>query len=287
VKKLFKHKKLVSISLGTLLASLGSLVVSYPSQAFTVIDSFDSNGGQGDQSIFDFPPLNGTSNSGTATYTPGSGIAVGDSRDLNTFLSSGNNVVSATTGASSSPSDRLTWSAFNNAASRQTAVWDGPGGGFGAVNTTGLGGINLTTGGVVDLVASVVNVDSNLPGGSTLTFTVWDMDGTIATSTYTFPANPTVGNILFPFVGFTPTGGSVAGIDFTNIGAIQFQGLLLNNPTNSYNISFDLVAAGVPFEFSPALGILSLGAWFGLNRLKKNSNSSNLLKVSSDKNKIA
>jgi len=296
VKGLLKRKKLLSTGLGLFLVSLGSLIDAQPSSAFVLIDTFDADVSQvidptipqfeGDQFVGDNPPVNATAGFDAAVYT-NIGFAVGNERDVSVLLTSGGtNTIASTAGSFATPVDTLTWNVANGGNGIFTVVWDGldnsP-----TVNTTGLGAVDLTFGSSTAIVASTVNIDNNLTGGSTLSFRLWDSDGTIASQTYTFPSNPTTQDIIFPFNAFAvTTAGGNSILDFNSIGAIQMQGIMLRNPTNSYNISFDVVTTGIPFEFSPAIGVLSLGACFGLAHLKRKSKASGLSKVNSGKSEI-
>jgi hypothetical protein len=114
-----------------------------------------------------------------------------------------------------------------------------------AVNTSGLGGINLSQNGVLDaLAANFTFADKDLSA----MFTIWDMAGNQSSATYTFPSGISSSQpVYFAYTQeeFDKIIGSnkalfSSGVDFTNVGAIQ---LSLKSASNQ--VALDATVDGI------------------------------------------
>lgn len=135
--------------------------------------------------------------------------------------------------------------------------WDGAATG-GAIDTAGLGGIDLSTTNVA-ISVQVLSADLNFP----LTFNVWtdgDNDNVFTLSSLTKLAGPGPGVFNFMFTDFV-------GADFSNVGAME---LVLNNSAIvDLDIRIDLIQA-VPEPGTLALvGATLLGLGVARRRAKK------------------
>jgi hypothetical protein len=144
-------------------------------------------------------------------------------------------------------------------ASRATLRWD--------ANGAGLGGIDFTQNGHDSIVINIASIDQD----SDLVFTVTDTFGNQGTLAQNLTGGFS-GSTAYRYDNFS---GSV---DFTEINSIQLQ---TNNESSSLDFGFNFVqtAQEVPFEFSPSLGIVLSGSFFGFHVLKKKwkNNSSDKL----------
>lgn len=141
------------------------------------------------------------------------------------------------------------------AAGNALLIWDGNGNGL--VDPTGLGGVDLTDGGLNTLVQALVRSDLISP----MSMTIYTSAGNFSTFAFSSPGGGTglpftVFNL--PFVGFVPTG---TGADFSNVGAIT---LALTGPTG-LDLQLDLLATSEIPE--PATFLLSGTALIGLAML--------------------
>lgn len=99
-------------------------------------------------------------------------------------------------------------------------LWDGPGGGFGAPNYTGLGGVDLTESGTQN--AFLIDILFQDNQGAVLTITVYSDAGNSSIVSQTLPGginNST--NLQIAFNSFSVNSGS--GADFTSVGIIMLE----------------------------------------------------------------
>ena len=104
--------------------------------------------------------------------------------------------------------------------------WDG-GNGAGSINTTGLGGVDLTDGGISDRL-SVMVVETDLP--SSLSFTIYDMLGGSASGVLNLGAVPVPTSFDLLFSNFVGT------VDMANVGAIKM--VISGSPNTDLTIDF-------------------------------------------------
>lgn len=191
-------------------AALGvgvSCVCASAMAAPVVIDDFVTT-----QLVEDLPgnPDPRTSERGTAT-------SIGGFRDMEALITNYSGPGAQPEGGNSLVANNG-FLAYNNevfVTGKSTVTWDGSDEGADnssfAVDIDGLGGLDLTGGGMnTQLVFSVLETDANV----SFAFTIWDTLGSVATVTETFVEDAQNVNARIFFNEF-------AGIDFTTIGAIQ------------------------------------------------------------------
>lgn len=237
-----KHK-----FISRLLPGIALLCVTSPLHAASlIIDDFTTS--QGPLSVS--PALGPLEDSSSAS---GAGI-IGGSRDL---------VLSTDAGASPFSSNAevlggVAQLADNTQFSSDLLFqWDGADNDALALDTAGLGGIDLTSGGNNALEIGLVFDD--LP--ATLQFSVYSTNGN--SSTVTFPSTGLIFTDLSIFVPFALFNGNA---DFSSVGAIE---LLISSPTNGLDIAFDFIQTNIaPVPVPPA--ILFMGsALFGLGLVRR------------------
>ena len=247
------QKTLVAVA-GALLFSVGSAA-----QAGVIIDLF-----QGAQQTAATSTLNATANNQSGPFAATS--VLGQYRDLSikkTFdnvgginvgessLSAGGGALQLDNATGNKSVGVVTWDGINNAGNLGINV-----------NTTGLGGVDLTAGGVANAILTGV-IAADL--GFNYQIRVWDMDGnkSILSAGVQFPVNPS-DNIIadYQFSWFNLANGNynIGGldfniartglIDFTNIGALQLE------LENSDRISVDLAIGSI--QTIPEPGVLAL-----------------------------
>jgi uncharacterized repeat protein (TIGR01451 family) len=155
-----------------------------------------------------FPPA-GTTASSSAS---GAGI-LGGERDMQINLTAG--VIAGNTETAVVSSGFFSYSQDATIAGNGVLQWDGNDGSA-TLNTTGLGGIDLTSGGTQDAFLLNVFFD-DLPVNSVIT--VYTDAGNASSVTVALPGLVfSATNFAIPYSSFTTTLG--AGADFTNVGAI-------------------------------------------------------------------
>ncbi len=138
----------------------------------------------------------------------------------------------------------------NQTKSRATFTWDG-------INSAGLGGKNLTLGGHNSFKLDIGYIDQSVD----LIFEVKDTSGN--TGSIIKSNISSVGSVFFNYG--TVTNNSV---NFSSVDSIS---LRTNNEPPSLDFEFLLAetAREVPFEFSPSLGIIMCGSFFGFRAIRK------------------
>lgn len=232
-----------------LIAAALALACAGSAQAI-IIDSFVT-----DQSLtLAYPPI-GTSMSSSAS---GTGI-LGGERDLTINLTGGRMVGNGI----SSVVNSGYYSYSQDATIKGTGViqWDGADASPN-LNPIGLGGINLTAGGIDSLVLGVISDD--LPVD--VTITVYSSAGNASSRTLTLPGQideETAKTYFFKYSDFSTLLGS--GADFANVGAIT---LSTGSSTSAPDLVFDFLETSEPPAVPPSgtvpepgtLGLLGLGA---------------------------
>jgi hypothetical protein len=184
-------------------------------------------------------------------------LASGSGRNTDAYLSVDGNSSSSGYGTISASADP----GYN---SKLTILWNGsesgtnPGeyslGGF-----DGNGdpiGVNLLADGDNSFTFEALLVDHPI----TLRFTVTDTFGSsdIIDWNINQPVTNTINNFLF----------NTTNADYTSVQSISLTSL--NEQPNTQIILDELQTALVPFEFTPSLGIILFGSFFGINKLRKN-----------------
>ncbi len=145
-------------------------------------------------------------------------------------------------------SGTATLSTEDNVRARATFIWNGG---------SSLGGANLRAGGHNSFNLRVNSIDRPV----TLNFKVTDTNDNVGTILKSI-TNP--GEYLFNY-------DQTLGVNYSSAKSIE---LFTSNEPSSLDFNFDLVETAydptaVPFEFSPALGVLLSGGFFGFTFLKK------------------
>lgn len=119
----------------------------------------------------------------------------------------------------------LSFGTIDGGTGQRVVFWDGQGGNSPIVNDTGLGGVDLTQGGLA--TGFRLDVGADLAGGTAIV-RVYSDDGVGGTATRFSTGQVAIGVTdgiatipeYLPFTAFTATGG---GVDFTRVGAIEFE----------------------------------------------------------------
>lgn len=207
-------------------AATGALFVSATPAQATLIDSFSTT----------FQQLQLSSGTAFDSELTAAGEAIGDERDL--FLQVEQSPTNATDmiTLATNPAGQgvAVYSEATGAEGRFAITWDGIDGAQ-AVNTTGLGGVNLRAGG-----ASRFRVLMNTDRPFDATFRVWSGSGQVSELTKEIPPSLTddFSDFDFAFDDFNVVSGS--GADFENVGAIQ---LLVNGELTATDLKIDIVDA--------------------------------------------
>ncbi len=136
-----------------------------------------------------------------------------------------------------------------------TITWDG------GDDELGLGGVNLTDGGHDSFL---LDIDTDLE--VTFTFNVED------TSSNTGSVSQDITTDGQYYFSYNDPG--VSAVDFSSIKSIS---LVTSNEPDSLDFAYNFIETAVepvPFEFSPSLGIILCGSFFGINKLRKRLQSS-------------
>ena len=185
--------------------ALATTLLSSAAHAVIVVDSFETNHSA---LTLTFPPA-GTSASSSAS---GAGI-LGGERDVRVSLDSG--VIAGNNISTTVSSGFFSYSQDATITGRSEIQWDGADSSS-TLNPTGLGGIDLTDGGVLSQFLLTVLFDDLPASGQILVYSDagnaslldFNLGGLIFSTT----------SFEFNFSSFTPSLG--AGADFTNVGAI-------------------------------------------------------------------
>lgn len=206
----FVHQTEFAMGSGMLPAVVSSLVTITPTDAegtmHTVIDSFDST----------LQIARANSRSPYAASTAAAAEAIGGFRKLMATLDQPFGTVTLAANDPDSGPDRLDFSATSTATGSRRVTWDGSGGAPEITNFVGLGGIDLTNGGLNSGITLRINADK--AGAVTLRLFT-DADNSSAAS---IPFPDTLGGVtavFLPFTSLATTAG--AGATLTNLGAIQ------------------------------------------------------------------
>ncbi|MFO0868385.1 MAG: DUF11 domain-containing protein [Pirellulales bacterium] len=105
-----------------------------------------------------------------------------------------------------------------NANGLYIATWDGPDANPTSLNATGLGGVDLTEGGINSGILMRVQVDK---ANSVIKFRVFTNAGNVSEQTISNIAPNILQDVYFPFTGFAPSVGT--GANFASVGAVQLE----------------------------------------------------------------
>lgn len=175
------------------LAIFYSLLVCRYATAQVVIDNFDKN-----QAV-----LSQTTVGNTPSTVTGSMLA-GERDEKVTVTSAGTITAEVKNGT-------YIFTQAAGAAGNAEIVWDGTDGTGAAINTTGLGAVNLTSGSQNAFLLGVLSANQSVSA----TLTIYSSGGTTKTLTFTIPAGTTPNYMSLAHSTFTGTG------NFTAVGAIQ------------------------------------------------------------------
>jgi uncharacterized repeat protein (TIGR01451 family) len=206
----FVHQDAFAMGSGILPAAVSSLITITPAEAegtmHTVIDSFDTT----------LQVARANSGSPYAASTVAASEAIGGFRKLVATLDQPFGTVTLAANDPDSGPARLDFSATATATGSRRVTWDGSGGAAAITNFVGLGGIDLTEGGLNSGITMLINADK---AGSVTLRLFTDADNSSAAS---IPFPDTLGGVtavFLPFSSLAATAG--AGANLTSIGAIQ------------------------------------------------------------------
>lgn len=202
--------------------TVGGVLLSAQNSTLTTISVLEAQGTAG-TTIDDFSAANP---SVTAAFPPignisfavaASASSLGGERDLLVELTAatgaGDQVtLTGTVGA-------LTWNASLLAQGRYVDVWDGVDGDGGTIAFTGLGAVDLTSGGTANSFRMLIGADQ---AGSTARLRIYTDANNWSEQTIAIPNNPS-SELIFKIADFTTGGGAAGPATFTSVGAIEFQ----------------------------------------------------------------
>ena len=221
--------RLVAAAFGGLLVLLGLGLAQTPAHAVTVIDSFDTS-----QALSRFGVGNTSSSVDVAA-----GQILGNERDVFVTVTTGNG--SLNVDVNLSLAGGLSHAAAGLVRGTTLVTYDGNDDNPTSLNPTGLGGVDLTNGGLDSLIY-VVAPFADL--GASLAITVHS-DATRCSRLSqpvppaTSPVLPSV--LLFRFIDFTVAPGCANPADFTNVGALSV--FIDGTSVGATDLSLDIVAA--------------------------------------------
>lgn len=230
-------------------AVIGIVALLHTASAFAAItiDSFDVT--QQFVIVVGFP-----AGVRSATSVVGAPEAIGAERDI--FITR------TSTGAGSTSTDVdltvdgvLAYSAGPFTTGHALVEWDGNDGTANTLDPTGLGGVDLTQGGLNTGI--VISVTSDL--GTTLELTLYSNGADFSLASIAIPPDPsfTPSLVFIPFSAFSVGGG--AGADFGNVGAVT---LFIDGSVAALDVLIDLIAAINP----NGRGALGDFVWHDLDR---------------------
>jgi hypothetical protein len=239
----------------SLAAAILAAVSFQPVQAAIMIDDFIT-----------FQEITATASVPTASSSVAAPEVIGGERDMSVSLVSGFTTLSLSVNPFGG--DLLVHDSGASVIGSSTIVWDGPDGDPTALDPTGLGGVDLTDGGMLDKFR-LSYLLADLTGE--VTMTVYDAsDATGDTWSQTTMILP--GGIFAPvdvdaaYTDFA-TAGPNGAASFNNVGAISMS--IANTSTGSLDVLISRVQC-VP---EPSAGILSMlgigGAFLPLRRLRR------------------
>lgn len=113
----------------------------------------------------------------------------------------------------------LTYSATTAAVGRYVSVWDGADGDASAIDFTGLGGQDLTSGGAATAIRILASADLS---GATARLRVYTDANNWSEQSISIPAGSN-NELVFRFTSFSQGGGATGPAVFTNVGAVELQ----------------------------------------------------------------
>jgi len=181
----------------------------------TIIDEFDDPDPPPD-------PPQGVSASSSGSLIGSSSVStmevIGGERDLTVELTSATGGVSLNVNAFNL--ELLEFNSSTTGGGRGAIVWDGPDGDALTLDPTGLGGIDLTDGGVSEGFLLTAGVDQN---GVTVTVRAYTDATSFSEGTWavTNTGGMSIDSLFIDFAGFSQGGTATAPADFATVGAIE------------------------------------------------------------------
>jgi len=295
VRDLFGRKILVASALAALMGSASSLLMVDDANALLIIDTFN-NGAT--PTFFPPPPP-----PGPADYQENVAGVLDGYREIRidtSPLGTTAGVISGRYQIQNSAPDNFSSPPTTSVSTR--IRWDGIGNTPGnTVPNNFSTAFDATQGGINTFVRLVArqndlgglppnppaDPDGNnaiLSPQSTIAFTLWN-GTTNATVSKLLPYFTTgTLNYDFNFSDFIAGGFTLA--DLSNITAVELNITLYGEDEAAFTLSLDQAEFNVPFEFSPALGVVSLGALFVFSYIRKKRKSSASIDLEASKPEI-
>ena len=202
--------------------TVGSVLLSAQNSNLITISALEAQGTAG-TTIDDFSAANP---SVTAAFPPLNNISfasapsassLGGERDLLVELTGATAIPDQVTLAGTAGA--LTWDASLLAQGRYVDVWDGADGDGSTIAFTGLGSLDLTSGGASTAFRMLIGTDH---AGATARLRIYTDATHWSEQTVTIPNNPS-NELIYKIADFTTGGGAAGPATFSNVGAMELQ----------------------------------------------------------------